>query len=276
MRIRTIKPEFFKHDELATVSALARLAFIGLWCIADREGRMEDRPRRIKAEILPYDECEIEPLLGELSAKKFIIRYAVDGVGYIKIPSFVEHQRITGKEAETESKFPDVPENHELQVTLNQQPIVSESQGKQSGNNGEAPETTGKEGKGREGSGKERKGAPAAQNSFSNTVMPDLPTWLARVTPADEWEIEWWTKTWQREAGAGWRMKGGRPIVDWCLRQDSFLGYFQSAKDERAAKSAPPDEAAFLAERQRDEDRRRAVEAEQTSELLAGLREGRL
>jgi hypothetical protein len=62
-RARNIKPGFFLNDELAECEPLARLLFAGLWCIADREGRLEDKPKRIKVEILPYDDCDIDYLL---------------------------------------------------------------------------------------------------------------------------------------------------------------------------------------------------------------------
>jgi len=38
MRIRSIKPEFWKSETVAALSPLARLLFIGLWNYADREG----------------------------------------------------------------------------------------------------------------------------------------------------------------------------------------------------------------------------------------------
>jgi hypothetical protein len=39
---------------------MVRLLFTGLWCLADREGRLEDRPAEIKAEIFSYDDnCAI-------------------------------------------------------------------------------------------------------------------------------------------------------------------------------------------------------------------------
>ena len=47
-RARNIKPAFFKNELLAELDAFDRLLFIGLWCLADREGRTEDRPKRIK------------------------------------------------------------------------------------------------------------------------------------------------------------------------------------------------------------------------------------
>lgn len=90
-RARNIKPGFFMNDRLAEVESLGRLLFAGLWTIADREGRLEDRPKKIKAAVLPYDDCDIEKLLNALSPE-FIIRYSVDGKNYIQIVNFLKHQ----------------------------------------------------------------------------------------------------------------------------------------------------------------------------------------
>ncbi|WP_426664077.1 hypothetical protein [Rhodanobacter aciditrophus] len=91
-RARNIKPGFFKNDALAECNPLARILFVGLWCEADREGRLEDRPKRLKAEYLPYDQCDIGALLDELEQHAFVVRYVVGGVGYIAIPNFTKHQ----------------------------------------------------------------------------------------------------------------------------------------------------------------------------------------
>lgn len=48
-RIRQVKPEFYLDDELAQCSRDARLLFPGLWILADRAGRLENRPAKIKA-----------------------------------------------------------------------------------------------------------------------------------------------------------------------------------------------------------------------------------
>lgn len=92
-RTRNIKPAFFTNDVLAECSALARLLFVGLWTIADREGRLEDRPKKIKAEVLPYDDCLAEDLLAELVSQKFIVRYEVNQNKYIQITNFRKHQK---------------------------------------------------------------------------------------------------------------------------------------------------------------------------------------
>lgn len=100
-RARNIKPGFFTNDVLAECSALARILFQGMWCHADREGRMEDRPRKLKAEILPYDDCDIEKLLKQLESRGFIVRYSHGSGRYIQVVNFVKHQNPHVKEPES-------------------------------------------------------------------------------------------------------------------------------------------------------------------------------
>lgn len=104
MRARNIKPGFFKNEKLADLPPLARLLFVGLWCMADREGRLEDRPKRIRAEIIPFDGENVEELL-EMLAKgsdPFIARYEVNGEKYIQIINFLRHQNPHRREAGSE------------------------------------------------------------------------------------------------------------------------------------------------------------------------------
>lgn len=101
MRARNIKPGFFKNEILAECSPMARLLYIGLWCMADREGRLELRPKRIKAELFPYENCKIESLLEELRKGGFIIAYKISDVLYLTIPTFPQHQSPHIKEAES-------------------------------------------------------------------------------------------------------------------------------------------------------------------------------
>ncbi len=98
-RMRTLKAGFFTNEELAACSPLARLLFAGLWVIADRDGRLEDRPRRIRAELLPYDEVDVDELLDELDGAGFIRRYEIAGSGrFIWIVKFRKHQRPSARE----------------------------------------------------------------------------------------------------------------------------------------------------------------------------------
>ena len=92
-RARSIKPSFFKNDELAECEPMARLLFVGLWTLADRDGRLACRPLRIKAELFPYDNCDIGELLGQLQKRGFIDIYESEVGTVLEIPKFAEHQR---------------------------------------------------------------------------------------------------------------------------------------------------------------------------------------
>lgn len=94
MRARNIKPDFFKNPELAELPAEVQLLFAGLWMMADREGRLEDRPNKIKGEIFPFKDVDVDAGLSQLfhSPEQFIIRYQVAGKNYIQITNFTEHQ----------------------------------------------------------------------------------------------------------------------------------------------------------------------------------------
>lgn len=92
-RTRSLKPSFFSNDLLAECEPMARLLFAGLWTIADREGRLEYRPRRIKGALFPYDNCDIEQLVSQLSARGFVTVYRARGINVLMIPTFGEHQR---------------------------------------------------------------------------------------------------------------------------------------------------------------------------------------
>lgn len=113
MRARNIKQGFFKNEILGTSDPMLSILFAGLWCLADRDGKLEDRPLRIKAEIFPYrDQTDIHRLLTELSRLNFIRRYEVDGKGYILVIEFAKHQR--PHHTEKKSVLPDIPTGYEL------------------------------------------------------------------------------------------------------------------------------------------------------------------
>jgi len=92
-RTRLIKPGFFLNEELARLPFSDRLLFAGLWTIADREGRLEDRPARIKAAVLPYDDTDVDAALDRLVVAGFVRRYFVGQLAVLSIPKFAKHQR---------------------------------------------------------------------------------------------------------------------------------------------------------------------------------------
>lgn len=102
-RIRTIKPEFFVDDDIAALQPLTRLLFIGMWTLADRDGRLEDRPAKIKVQLLAYDDIDVDKALTDLERGRFITRYQADGRKLIQIRTFEKNQKV--HHSEPEGKF---------------------------------------------------------------------------------------------------------------------------------------------------------------------------
>ena len=69
-RIRTIKPEFFTSEDIVSLSPLARLLYVALWCEADKEGRLVWKPLTFKLRYLPADDCDIKAVRAYLKTPK--------------------------------------------------------------------------------------------------------------------------------------------------------------------------------------------------------------
>ena len=86
----------------------ARLLFIGLWTIADREGLLKDLVPVIAGQIFPFEpKINVDNLLGLLHNGGFITRYEKDGGKYICINNFKKHQSIHPHEEASVIPFPD-------------------------------------------------------------------------------------------------------------------------------------------------------------------------
>jgi hypothetical protein len=158
-RIRSIKAEFFTSADVLALTPLARLLYIGLWCEADREGRLKWTPLSFRYRYLPADDCDIDAVAGELVDRGLVVRYG-DNLAYI--PSFLKHQRPNPREQD--SAFPDPalrenPDSHRENLDLH-------SQG------------------GRERNGRERKGMGvegACPDTHTPTPIVPKDAWLSLV-----------------------------------------------------------------------------------------------
>lgn len=107
-RARNIKPSFFTNDDLSELNPLSRLLFIGMWTVADYKGCFEYKPKRLKVQLLPYDDCDIEQLVSDLEKSGFISIYSVQGQQYGKVINFEKHQNPHKNEREKGSEIPDI------------------------------------------------------------------------------------------------------------------------------------------------------------------------
>jgi hypothetical protein len=101
-RIRTVKPELFRHEGLFEAelhyNLPLRLAFIGLLTVCDREGRFRWQPRILKLDVLPHDVIDFSLVLEALAASGFIIKYEHQGKVYGAIPTWRKHQHVNCNE----------------------------------------------------------------------------------------------------------------------------------------------------------------------------------
>lgn len=98
-RARNIKPSFFINENLVELSFETRLLFIGLWTLADRQGYLEDKPKKIKMALFPADDVNVDQMLSELQEHKFLIRYVANNRKCIFLPKFAKHQNPHHKES---------------------------------------------------------------------------------------------------------------------------------------------------------------------------------
>jgi hypothetical protein len=101
MRKRTINPDFFTDTKTGRLSALSQVLFIGMWCLSDREGYIEDDIDYIKVQILPYSKSSIKNNLEELVEKRIVIRCNYKGENLLNILNFKKHQPIHPHEAKS-------------------------------------------------------------------------------------------------------------------------------------------------------------------------------
>ncbi len=174
-RIRTVKPEFFRHEKLQELGALSMLIFEGLWTQCDKAGRFPWKPRLLKLDILPFIDFDMEQELVKLAEAFFIVKYESQGDHFAVIPTFGDHQRLSGKELQEPAKYPDPPQGKPKKIRkLQGEKLGSdwEATGKHSGSTGDQPESQEKEGKGNGiGNGKGREAA----KSFFNEAREAYP-----------------------------------------------------------------------------------------------------
>jgi len=113
-RARNIKPAFFQNEDLAELEPIERLAFIAMWTVADYKGCIEYRAKRLKVQLLPYDNCNIELIVTNLEQSRFITTYNVNGQKYIKILNFEKHQNPHPNEKKSGSNIPDITEKDDV------------------------------------------------------------------------------------------------------------------------------------------------------------------
>lgn len=112
MRIRSIKPEFWRSSSISALDLEDRLLFIGLWSYVDDNGVGIDRVSTVTADLFA-DDLERDPRetfarvsrgLSHLSEAGRIVRYRAAGRDLLAIVNWSEHQRV---DRPNKARYPD-------------------------------------------------------------------------------------------------------------------------------------------------------------------------
>jgi len=109
-RIRTIKPDFWKHEELSELPCETHLLAAALLNYADDEGYFRANPKLVKAECCPLreDSVSVHESLNQLAQVKYVRLFTgTDGKRYGHIRNFLSHQHISRPSASKISPLDD-------------------------------------------------------------------------------------------------------------------------------------------------------------------------
>jgi len=235
MRIRSIKPEFWRSDDIDALSIPDRLLFIGLWSYVDDSGVGVDKEPAIAADLFAGDlardahECSVRVHGGlkHLAAAGLITRYAVNGRRYLHITNWDRHQKINRP---SESRYPPpTSEDAELQGALTEGSVRAHA---------DSPLGTGEQGNrgtGEQGSsvGGLVRSAPRRGTRLPDdfTLTDELSDWARRETPGVDPAVE------TEKFCDYWRAKTGKDAtkVDWVA---TWRNWMRNARD-RYGQTAP-------------------------------------
>jgi uncharacterized phage protein (TIGR02220 family) len=102
LRNRQLHPEFFQDETVAGLKPHTRMLFAGLWCIADREGRLHYNPAVIRGFIFPFEpKLDVAKMLRELHDSELVVQYEVENKRYLQIRNFTKYQNVHPNEAQS-------------------------------------------------------------------------------------------------------------------------------------------------------------------------------
>lgn len=183
MRIRSIKPEFWRSSDISELEIEDRLLFVGLWSYVDDNGVGLDKLSAITADLFA-DDLEKDPQdtfarvsrgLANLSARGRILRYTLERVDYLSITNWSKHQRIDrpGKPRlpQYDAEFASIRESV-ASVPVNASPGTGEQRIREQGNRGTEDQSL----------VTSRTKPTSAKNEKTNTALRIVHGWTNAIT----------------------------------------------------------------------------------------------
>ena len=97
-RRRMIHPDIWSSEDFSSLSMLSKLVFIGMFSLADDEGKGRANPAYLKSAIFPYDDkmrvADIDKTLSEIGSKMSVTLYVHNEKDYYRLESWEKWQRV--------------------------------------------------------------------------------------------------------------------------------------------------------------------------------------
>ena len=93
-RKRMVDPEFWLDEDTAILPDAYQLFYIGSWNFSDDFGVIEDSAVKMKAQIFPYREIDVSPIIKKLKELGKYLPFEVNGKKYLLIKNFLKYQRV--------------------------------------------------------------------------------------------------------------------------------------------------------------------------------------
>lgn len=220
-RSRNIKPAFFLNDDLAEKNcALGRLLFIGLWTLADYRGNLEWRSGKVKAQVLPYDNCDINKIAINLDKSGFIRFYSDGDRVFINIMNFTKHQNPHKNEKQAGSDIPEYSESMRQVVDLSTLTInrdLSRQEPEQDGTNPAdslllIPDSLKPDPSNANRVNGDSKESPEKNKAFSKPDYDQVDKYMMEINNGSREDAESFVDYYTAN---GWKISGKAPMKDW-------------------------------------------------------------
>jgi hypothetical protein len=241
-RIRTIKPEFWQNEELASLSEHARLLAIALLNFSDDEGYFLANPALVRANCFPFqeDSRSIPGSLQELSRIGYVEIRECSGKAVGRIVKFREHQRIEkAQKSKLASTFLSCTGEEKQENTRENSDSVTVPGTFQEGSRS----SHGLERKGKE-QGKERKGeGKEDQNPLSLSSHKEDPnfqnawrSWIAKQS-AKSGRIDQWTQQGQLKELERFSTEEAIAVVEYSTSRTNCVNLITNGDHRKATNS---------------------------------------
>lgn len=119
-----IDPEFWLDEDITSLDDVYQLFYIGTWNFSDDYGVIEDSAKKLKAQVFPYRNIDVQPIIDKLKEIGKFLPFEANGKKWLYVKNFLKYQRVDKPSKNRNPKVPDYLVGEESEST--QKPLIDE------------------------------------------------------------------------------------------------------------------------------------------------------